>query len=70
LVNLDEALALDPLDPYGLAYRAVVLAPVADRPGAAAVDLARFAALPGQPADLGDLLVVVGLLEPQPEDGP
>ena len=66
LVNLDEALALDPLDPYGLAYRAVVLATVADRPGDAAVDLARFAGLAGQPADLVDLLVVVGLLEPQP----
>ena len=70
LGNLDEALALDPLDPYGLAYRAVVLATVADRPGDAAVDLARFAGLTVQPADLVDLLVVVGLLEPQPEDGP
>jgi pimeloyl-ACP methyl ester carboxylesterase len=56
LVNLDEAPALDPLDPYGLAYRAVVLATVADRPGDAAVDLARFAGLTVQPADLVDLL--------------
>ena len=67
--NLDEALALDPLDPYGLAYRAVVLATVADRAADAAVDLARFAGLAVQPADLVDLLVVVGLLEPQPKDG-
>ncbi len=64
--NLDEAIALDPLDPYGLAYRAVVLATVADRPDDAAVDLTRFTGLAGQPADLVDLLVVVGLLEPQP----
>ena len=65
-MNLDEALTLDPLDPYGLAYRAVVLATVADRAADAAVDLARFAGLAGQPTDLVDLLVVVGLLEPQP----
>lgn len=67
--NLDEAIALDPLDPYGLAYRAVVLATVADRPDDAAVDLTRFTGLAGQPADLVDLLVVVGLLAPQPTSG-
>ena len=67
--NLDEAIALDPLNPYGLAYRAVVLATVADRPDDAAVDLTRFTGLAGQPADLVDLLVVVGLLAPQPTSG-
>jgi tetratricopeptide (TPR) repeat protein len=69
MANLDEALALDPLDPYGLAYRAVVLSTVVGRPGDAAADLAGFAGLPGQPADLVDLLVLVGLLDPPPEDG-
>ena len=69
MANLDEALALDPLDPYGLAYRAVVLSTVVGRPGDAAADLAGFAGLPGQPADLVDLLILVGLLDPPPEDG-
>jgi cytochrome c-type biogenesis protein CcmH len=69
MANLDEALALDPLDPYGLAYRAVVLSTVVGRPGDAAADLAGFAGRPGQPADLVDLLILVGLLDPPPEDG-
>jgi len=69
MANLDDALALDPLDPYGLAYRAVVLATVLDRPGDAAVDLAKFVGLSGQPDDLVDLLVAVGLLTPAPQEG-
>ncbi len=47
----------------------MVLATVADRPDDAAVDLTRFTGLAGQPADLVDLLVVVGLLAPQPTSG-
>jgi len=61
LLALDEAVAVDPADPYARAYRAVV-AVVSGRPGGAVDDVAAFTALDGPPADLVDLLRTTGLL--------
>ncbi len=62
LAALDGAVAADPTDPYARAYRAVVVAVVAARPGDAVDDVAAFAALDGPPADLVELLRTAGLL--------
>jgi len=62
LASLDEAVAADPAHPYARAYRAVTLAVLADRAGAAAADVEAFIALEGAPADLVDLLRTAGLL--------
>ena len=62
LSNLDEAVAVQPGDPYARSYRAVALATVVGRPCDATADVAAFAAVDNPPADLVDLLVGMGLL--------
>ncbi|MEE2957374.1 MAG: cytochrome c-type biogenesis protein CcmH [Actinomycetota bacterium] len=62
LTGLDEAVAVDPAEPHARAYRAVVLAVLADRPEDAVGDVAAFASLDDPPTDLVDLLRTAGLL--------
>ena len=61
LLSLDEAIALDPTDPYALAYRAVTLH-LLDRREAGLRDADAFTALIDQPPELLELLVSSGLL--------
>ena len=60
LLSLDEAIALDPTDPYALAYRAVTLH-LLDRSEAGLRDADAFTALVDQPPELLELLVSRGL---------
>ena len=61
LLSLDEAIALDPIDPYALAYRAVTLH-LLDWREAGLRDADAFTALIDQPSELLELLVSRGLL--------
>ena len=61
LLSLDEAIALDPADPYALAYRAVTLWDLG-RGEAGLGDVDAFTALIEQPPELLELLVSRGLL--------
>jgi hypothetical protein len=61
LLSLDEAIALDPIDPYALAYRAVTLH-LLDWREAGLRDTDAFTALIDQPSELLELLVSRGLL--------
>ena len=61
LLSLDEAMALDPTDPYALAYRAVTLH-LLDRREAGLRDAGAFTELIDQPPELLELLVSRGLL--------
>ena len=61
LLSLDEAMALDPTDPYALAYRAVTLH-LLDRGEAGLRDAGAFTELIDQPPELLELLVSRGLL--------
>ena len=58
---LDEALTLDPTNPYALAYRAVALWHLGRRE-ASLRDVDTFTALLGQPPESLELLVSQGLL--------
>ncbi|SVC98887.1 uncharacterized protein METZ01_LOCUS351741, partial [marine metagenome] len=61
LLSLDEAIALNPTDPYALAYRAVTLH-LLNRREAGLRDADTFTALIDQPPELLELLVSRGLL--------
>ena len=61
LLSFDEAIALDPTDPYTLAYRAVTLH-LLDRREAGLLEADAFTVLIYQPPELLELLVSRGLL--------
>ncbi|MBC8195645.1 MAG: cytochrome c-type biogenesis protein CcmH [Acidimicrobiia bacterium] len=61
LVSLDEAVRIEPDNPWALGYRALVNSVLLDRQELALVDAEAFFALSQRPTGLADLLVAEGL---------